>query len=147
MGLESQSAVNPCHKSHPIKADQPSIAWIKFITPSSSFGPSLECPVLESAQNLLNQPIKCFFDLLGSCFSNRPNWNMQWILECFVMLIIPPFFKRIRPRIVTVMLLIALQSTHILQVPSFLGTSSIGTAHGLMLSLTCPLVSNSLTCL
>ena len=38
--------------------------------------------------NLLNQPIKCFFDLLGSCFSNRPNWNMQWILECFVILII-----------------------------------------------------------
>ena len=33
---------------------------------SSSFGRSLECPVLESVQNLLNQPIKCFFDLLGS---------------------------------------------------------------------------------
>ena len=42
MGLESQSAINPCHKLRPIKADQPSIAWIKFITPSSSFGPSLE---------------------------------------------------------------------------------------------------------
>ena len=37
--------------------------------------------------NLLNQLIKCFFDLLGSCFSNSPNWNMQWILECFVILI------------------------------------------------------------
>ena len=49
MGLESQSAINPRHKSRPIKADQPLIAWIKFITPSSSFGPSLERPVLESA--------------------------------------------------------------------------------------------------
>ena len=50
MGLESQSAINPRHKLHPIKANQPLIAWIKFITPSSSFGPSLECPALESAQ-------------------------------------------------------------------------------------------------
>ena len=50
MGLESQSVINPRHKSRLIKADQPSIAWIKFITPSSSFGPSLERPVLESAQ-------------------------------------------------------------------------------------------------
>ena len=50
MELENQLAINPLHKSCPIKpADQPSIAWIKFITPSSSFGPSLECPVLESA--------------------------------------------------------------------------------------------------
>ena len=38
MGMESQLAINPPHKSRPIKADQPSIAWIKFITPSSSFG-------------------------------------------------------------------------------------------------------------
>ena len=30
------------------------------------------------SQNLLNQPIKYFFDLLGSCYSNRPNWNIQW---------------------------------------------------------------------
>ena len=50
MGLESQSAINPRHKSCPIKADQPSIAWIKFITPLSSFGPSLDCPALESTQ-------------------------------------------------------------------------------------------------
>ena len=50
MGLESQSTINPCYKSRPIKADQLSIAWIKFITPSSFFGPSLECPALESAQ-------------------------------------------------------------------------------------------------
>ena len=38
--------------------------------------------------NLLNWPIKCFFDLFRSCFSNRPNWNMQWILECLLILII-----------------------------------------------------------
>ena len=50
MELESQSVINPCHKSCPIKPDQPSIAWIKFIMPSSSFGPSLECPALESTQ-------------------------------------------------------------------------------------------------
>ena len=49
MEMESQSAIDPRHKSRPIKLDQPSIAWIKFITPPSSFGPSLECPVLESA--------------------------------------------------------------------------------------------------
>ena len=35
--------------------------------------------------------------------------------------------------------IIARQSTHILHIPSFLGTSRIGTAHGLMLSLTYPL--------
>ena len=50
MGLESQSTINQRHKSRPIKADQPSIAWIKFIIPSFFFGSSLECPVLESAQ-------------------------------------------------------------------------------------------------
>ena len=49
MELENQSAINPYYKSRPIMPDQPSIAWIKFITPSSSFGPSLECPMLESA--------------------------------------------------------------------------------------------------
>ena len=50
MELESQSVIDPRrHKSRPIKLDQPSITWIKFITPSSSFGPSLECPALESA--------------------------------------------------------------------------------------------------
>ena len=49
MGLESQLAINPRHKSRPIKANQPSIAWIKFIMASSSFG-SLEYPALESAQ-------------------------------------------------------------------------------------------------
>ena len=37
--------------------------------------------------NLLYQPIKCFFDLVGSCFTNRPNWNMQWILQCLLILI------------------------------------------------------------
>ena len=50
MKLESQSVINPRHKSRPIKLDQPSIAWIKFITHSSSIGPSLECPALKSAQ-------------------------------------------------------------------------------------------------
>ena len=66
MGLESQSAINPCHKSRPIKADQPSIAWIKFITPSSSFGPSLECLALESAKISWIRPLSAslfFLDL------------------------------------------------------------------------------------
>ena len=49
MELESQSVIDPRHKSRPIKLDYPSIAWIKFITPSS-FGPSLKCPALELAQ-------------------------------------------------------------------------------------------------
>ena len=48
--LESQSAINSHHKSCTIKPVQPSIAWIKFITPLSSFGPSLELPMLELAQ-------------------------------------------------------------------------------------------------
>ena len=50
MEAESQSAIDPRYKSCPIKLDQPLIAWIKFITPSSSFGPSLECSALESVQ-------------------------------------------------------------------------------------------------
>ena len=76
MGLESQSAINPRHKSRPIKADQPSIAWAKLGMSHVRISP-----------NLLNQPIKCFFDLLGSCSGNRPKWNMQWILECMLILI------------------------------------------------------------
>ena len=66
MELESQSAINPCHKSHSIKPDQPSIAWIKFIMHSSSFGPSLECPALESAQISWISPLSAsliFLDL------------------------------------------------------------------------------------
>ena len=50
MELEIQLAINPRHKSRPIKPNQPSIAWIKFIMLSSSFGPGLECPALESAR-------------------------------------------------------------------------------------------------
>src|SRR5688500_8543431 len=47
----------------------------------------------------------------------------------------------------TVILFTLLLSTHILQVPSFLGTSKVGTAHGLRLSLTIPLSNSSLICL
>ena len=64
MGLESQSAINPCHKSRLIKADEPSISWIKFITPSSSFGPSLECPALESAKISWIIPLSAFLIFL-----------------------------------------------------------------------------------
>ena len=45
----------------------------------------------------------------------------------------------------TVILLIARQSTHILHVPSFLGTNRTSTAHGLMLSLTYPFAKSSST--
>ena len=58
MGLESQSTINPRHKSRPIKANQPSIAWIKFITPSSSFGSSLKCPVVKLNPRHKSRPIK-----------------------------------------------------------------------------------------
>ena len=96
MGLESQSAINPRHKSRPIKADQPSIAWIKFITLSSSFGPSLECPALELAQISWISPLSAsliFLDLAlvigptGTCnrslnglwFSSQPLlWKLAW---------------------------------------------------------------------
>ena len=64
MGLESQSAINPHHKSRPIKQDQPSIAWIKFITPSSSFGPSLECHALESTQISWISPLSAYLIFL-----------------------------------------------------------------------------------
>jgi hypothetical protein len=46
-----------------------------------------------------------------------------------------------------VILFIALQSTHILQDPSFLGTKITGTAQGLKLSRTKPLSRSSCTCL
>jgi len=45
-----------------------------------------------------------------------------------------------------VILLRALQSVHILQVPSFLDTNITGTTHEIMLSCTHPLLINSLTC-
>ena len=66
MGLESQSTINPHYKLRQIKPNQPSIAWIKFITPSSSFGPSLECPALESTQISWINPLSAsliFLDL------------------------------------------------------------------------------------
>ena len=84
MGLESQSTINPRHKSRPIKADQPSIVWIKFITPSSSFGPSLGRPVLESAQISWISPLSAsliFLDLalvigpIGTC---NGSFNTLW---------------------------------------------------------------------
>ena len=101
MRLESQSAINPHHKSRPIKADQPSIAWIKFITPSSSFGPSLERPVLESAQiswiGLLSASL-IFLDLAlvigptGTCngslnalwFSSMSDLGFRWWKKAWV---------------------------------------------------------------
>ena len=84
MGLESQSAINPRHKSRPIKAVQPSIAWIKFITPSSSFGPSLECPVLKSAQISWISPLSAsliFLDLalvIGPTGTCNGSLNALW---------------------------------------------------------------------
>ena len=87
MGLESQSAINPCHKSHPIKADQPSIARIKFITPSSSFGSSLECLVLESAQISWISPLSAsliFLDLalvIGPTRTCNGSLNALWFLS------------------------------------------------------------------
>jgi len=44
-----------------------------------------------------------------------------------------------------VILLIAFLSVYILHVPSFLGVNNAGTAHGLMLSLTTPLLMSSVT--
>lgn len=46
--------------------------------------------------------------------------------------------------ILAVILLTARQSTHIFQLPSFLGINKIRMTHGLMLPLTCPLDSSSL---
>uniref|UniRef100_A0A0D3DNM8 Uncharacterized protein n=1 Tax=Brassica oleracea var. oleracea TaxID=109376 RepID=A0A0D3DNM8_BRAOL len=46
----------------------------------------------------------------------------------------------------TVMLLMARQSTHMRQDPSFLGTRRTGTAQGLRLSLMCPFSRRSPTC-
>ena len=65
MELESQSVINPRYKSCLIKLNQPSIAWIKFITPSSSFGPSLRCPALESAQISYISPLSVLLIFLN----------------------------------------------------------------------------------
>ena len=80
MEAENQSVINLRHKSRPIKLDQPQQLGLNLLLLHLSLG---------QAWNVLhqNQPIKCFFDLLGSCFSNRPNWNMQWIFECLLILI------------------------------------------------------------
>ena len=84
MELENQSAINPLHKSCPIKLDQPSIAWIKFITPSSSLGPSLECPVLESVQISWIGPLSVsliFLDLalvIGPTGTYNGSFNACW---------------------------------------------------------------------
>ena len=92
MGLESPSTINPRHKSRPIKADQPSIAMIKFITPSSSFGPSLKCLAIESTQISWINPLSAsliFLDLAlvigptGTCngFINSTCWFSSFPLS------------------------------------------------------------------
>ena len=84
MGPESQLAINPRHKSRPVKVNQPSIGWIKFITPSSSFGPSLECHALESAQISWISPLSAsliFLDLalvIGSTGTCNGSLNALW---------------------------------------------------------------------
>ena len=84
MELENQSAINSRHKSSPIKPNQPSIAWIKFITPSSSFGPSLECPVFESTQISWISPLSAsliFLDLalvIGPTGTCNGSLNTCW---------------------------------------------------------------------
>ena len=87
MGLESQSTINPCHINHvqskQISPQQLGLNLLHLHLPLGKLG--MSC--VRISLNLLNQPIKCFFDFLESCFSNRPNWNMQQILECFVILI------------------------------------------------------------
>ena len=64
MELESQLVINPHHKSLPIKPDHLSIVWIKFLTPSSSFRPSLRCPTLELAQISWISPLSASFIFL-----------------------------------------------------------------------------------
>ena len=84
MELENQSAINPRHKSSPIKPNQPSIAWIKFITPSSSFGLSLECPAFELAQISWISPLSAsliFLDLalvIGPTGTCNGSLNACW---------------------------------------------------------------------
>ena len=84
MELENQSAINSCHKSSPIKPNQPSIAWIKFITLSSFFEPSLECPTFESAQIYWTSPLSAsliFFDLalvIGPTRTCNGSLNACW---------------------------------------------------------------------
>ena len=91
MELESQSAINPRHKSRLIKADQPSIAWIKFITPSSSFGPSLECPTLESAQISWISPLNAsliFLDptlVIGPTGTCNESLNVYWFSSIILL--------------------------------------------------------------
>ena len=84
MGLKSQSAINACHKSRIIKVDQPSIAYIKFITHFSSFGPNLECPALESTQISWISPLSAsliFLDLalvIGPTGTCNESLNALW---------------------------------------------------------------------
>ena len=101
MGLESQPVINPHHKSRPIKVDHPSIAWIKFITHSSSFGPRLECLALKSAQISWISPLSAsliFLDLAlvigptGTCngslntlwFSSVSDLGFRWWKKAWV---------------------------------------------------------------
>ena len=87
MELESQLIINPYHKPHPIKLDQLLIVWIKFIIPSSF---KLGMSYFRINSNILNQSIKCFFDLFGSCFRINSKSHMQYILECLLILITRP---------------------------------------------------------
>ena len=82
MELENQSAINPYHKSSPIKPNQPSIAGIKFITPSSSFGPNLECPAFESAQISWISPLSAYLIFLDLALVIGPTEHAMdpWML-------------------------------------------------------------------
>ena len=98
MELESQSVINPhnCYGNYAqLSKISPIKTWIKFITPLSSFGPSLECLVLESSQISWISPLSAsliFLDLAliigptrtcngpfnGACwFSSNPSSNLS----------------------------------------------------------------------
>ena len=84
MELESQLVINAHHKSCQFKLDQPLITWIKFITTSSSFGPSLAWLVLESAKISWISPLSAsliFLDLalvIGSTGTCNESCNACW---------------------------------------------------------------------
>ena len=84
MELENQLVINQLHKSRPIKPNQPSITWIKFIMPSSSFGLSFECTVLESVQISWIGPLSVsliFLDLalvIGPTGTYNGSFNACW---------------------------------------------------------------------
>lgn len=116
---------------------------------------STSCHALNSPKGITNHSYKPLW-VLKIIFYSSPGWIQIWwyplFKSIFKNIFDPPnlssisYSRGIKNWYFTMILLIALLSTYILQLSFFFGVSKSKTTHGLILSHIKPLQSNSFTC-